>query len=204
MGWEDRAISVPKAQRAALAAIRTDSADPWAHLGLAGAYVYQGRLQDALAEFEQALSLNPNFAPALAYYGQMLSWVGRCEDGVEAARRALRLSPHDPFSAVVAYLAAGAEFLGGNYNEAMQLSREAIRQHPDFVGAYRVLTVAAVMTGETELAKVSLQELRRLQPNISLEWIVEQVNVRRDDRNSEVFRSARERYLEAFRRAGLE
>jgi TolB-like protein len=69
MGWEDGAISVPRAERAALAAIRADSEDPWAHLALAGVNVYQGRLQDALAEFEEALSLNPNFAPALAYYG---------------------------------------------------------------------------------------------------------------------------------------
>jgi tetratricopeptide (TPR) repeat protein len=98
-------------------------------------YAYLGRLQDALAEFEQTLSLNPNFALGLAYYGQMLSWVRRCEDGIIAARRALRLSPRDPFSAIVAYLAAGAEFLGGHYHEAMRLAREAIRQRPDFVGA---------------------------------------------------------------------
>jgi TolB-like protein len=204
MGWEEGAISVPMAERAALAAIRADSADPWAHLGLAGVYVYQGRLQEALAEFEQALSLNPNFAPALAYYGQMLSWVGRWEEGIIAARRALRLNPRDPFSAIVAYLAAGAEFLGGNYPEAMRLAREAIRQRPDIVAAYRVLTVAAVMAGEIELAKASLQDLRRVQPNISLDWITQLVPVMGGERDSEAFRGARELYLEAFRRAGLE
>ena len=36
MGWEDMTISVPVAERAALAAIRADSEDPWAHLALAG------------------------------------------------------------------------------------------------------------------------------------------------------------------------
>jgi tetratricopeptide (TPR) repeat protein len=134
----------------------------------------------------------------------MLSWAGRCEDGIIAARRALRLSPRDPFSAIVAYLAAGAELVGGNYQEAMRLAREAIRQRPDFVGVYRVLTAAAVMAGEIAVAKASLQELRRAQPNVSLAWIAEHIPVAQDERDSEAFRRARESYLDAFRRAGLD
>jgi tetratricopeptide (TPR) repeat protein len=134
----------------------------------------------------------------------MLSWVGRHEDGISAARRALRLSPRDPFSAIVAYLAAGAEFLAGNYHEATRLAREALRQRPDFAGAYRVLTAAAAMAGEIELAKASLQELRRAQPNLSLDWIAEQVPVTQDERDLEAFRSARALYVEAMRRVGLE
>jgi TolB-like protein/cytochrome c-type biogenesis protein CcmH/NrfG len=203
MGWEDRTISVPLAERAALAAIRADGEDSWAHCALAGVHVWLGRSEDALAEFEQALSLNPNFALASAYYGQMLSWAGRSEDGIIAARRALRLSPRDPYSAMVANLAASAEFLGGNYHEAVRLAREAIRQRPDFVGVYRVLAAAAVMAGEIALAKASLQELRRAQPNISLAWIAEHLPVTQDERHSEAFRRARELYLEALRRAGL-
>jgi TolB-like protein/cytochrome c-type biogenesis protein CcmH/NrfG len=204
MGWEDRTISVPVAERAALAAIRADSEDPWAHIALAGVYVYVGRFEDALAEFEQALSLNPNFGPALAYYGQILCWVGRCEEGISAARRALRLGPRDPFSAIIAYLAGGAECVAGNYHEAIRLAREAIRQRPDFVAAYRVLTVSAVMAGEIELAKASLRELRRAQPNISLAWIAEHIPVIQYERDSEALRRAREVYLESFRRAGLD
>jgi len=86
----------------------------------------------------------------------------------------------------------------------MRLAREAIRQRPDFGAAYRVLTAAAAMAGDIELAKVSLQELRRAQPNISLAWIVEHVPVGQDERDSEAFHRARELYLEAFRRAGLD
>ena len=81
LGWEDRTISIPRAERAALSAVRADNEDPWGHVGLAGVYVYLGRLEDALAEFEQALSLNPNFALALAYYGSDTvlgrTWRGR-------------------------------------------------------------------------------------------------------------------------------
>jgi hypothetical protein len=59
-----------------------------------------------------------------------------------------------------------------------------------------VLTVAAGMTGQIELARTALQELRRTQPNISLAWIATQLPWKLD--------ADREHYLEGFRRAGLE
>ena len=97
-----------------------------------------------------------------------LCYSGRWQEGDEAARRALRLSPRDPFSAVYYGIAAYAQYLGRNYDEAMRLSREALRQRSDFVGAHRVLTAAAGMAGDGDTAKAALQELRRAQPNISL------------------------------------
>jgi hypothetical protein len=77
----------------------------------------------------------------------------------------------------------------------MRLAREGIRQRGDFVGAHRVLTAAAGIAGRNEVAKAALQELRRVQPNISLEWIAKEMPIKQD--------AEREHYLEGFRRAGL-
>ncbi|HEY5131500.1 MAG TPA: winged helix-turn-helix domain-containing protein, partial [Bradyrhizobium sp.] len=128
MGWADMAKSAPIAERAALAAILVDSEDPWAHHALGCAYLFTRRFEDSLAEFELALRLNPNFSMAQGYYGLALSYSGRWEEAVAAARRALRLSPRDPFSAVYCGIAAYAHFIGRDYDEAMRLAREGIRQ----------------------------------------------------------------------------
>jgi len=77
MGWADLAISMPIAERAALAAIRADGEDPWAHLALALVYLFGRRFDDALAEMELALRLNPNFSLAQGYYGLLLCYCGR-------------------------------------------------------------------------------------------------------------------------------
>jgi hypothetical protein len=74
-------------------------------------------------------------------------------------------------SALYCGIAAYAEFLGRNYDEAMRLARDGIRQRGDFVGAHRVLTAAAGMAGQEEIATAALHGLRRAQPNISLAWI---------------------------------
>ena len=117
---------------------------------------------------------------------------GEVQEGDLAARRALRLSPRDPFSAVYYGIASYAQFLGCNYDEAMRLAREAIRQRDDFVGAHRVLTAAAGMAGQDKVAKASLQALQRVQPNISLAWLTNQMPIKLD--------GDRKHYLDGFRR----
>jgi TolB-like protein len=196
MGWADMDAVVPIAERAARAAILADSEDPWAHYALGNVYLFVRRFDDSLAEFELALRLNPNFSLAQGYYGLVLSYCGRWKEGDLAARRALRLSPRDPFSALYCGIAAYAQFVGRNYEEAMRLSREGIRQRADFVGAHRVLTAAAGMAGQKGVAKAALEELRRAQPNISLAWIASQMPIKLDEE--------REHYLEGFRRGGLD
>ena len=196
MGWETMAAALPVAERAALAAIRADSEDPWAHYALAGVYLFHRRFDDSIAEYELALQLNPNFSPARGYYGVALTYCGRWEEGDRAARHALRLSPRDPFAAIYCGVAAYSQFVGANYDEAIRLSREALRQRHDFVGAHRVLTAAAGKAGLDDVATEALRELRRAQPNISLAWIASDMPFKRD--------ADREHYLDGFRRAGLE
>jgi TolB-like protein len=196
MGWEDMASAMPIAERAAAVAILSDSEDPWAHLALGNVYLFARRFDDSLAELEWALRLNPNFSLAQGYYGLTLAYCGRWEEAAAAAQRALRLSPHDPLAAVYCGIAAYAQFVGRNYDEAIRLAREGVRQRADFVGAHRVLTAAAGMAGRSDIAKTALQELRRAQPNISLGWIAGQMPIQHN--------AEREHYLEGFRRAGLD
>ncbi len=196
MGWADMDAVVPTAERAALAAIRADGEDPWAHYALGNVYLFTRRFDDSLAEFEQALQLNPNFSLAQGYYGLALAYCGRWQEADLAASRALRLSPRDPFSAIYCGIAAYSQYVGHNYDEAMRLARESIRLRNDFVGGHRVLTAAAGMAGQNEAAKAALLELRRAQPNICIDWIVNQMPFKRD--------VDRSHYVEGFRRAGMQ
>jgi len=194
MGWEDRSV-VPLAEQAALAATRTDGEDSWAHHALGCAHLMARRFEDSLAQFETALWLNPNFSLAQCYYCVALAYNGRWREAEEAAQRALRFSPRDPLSALYYGAASYAQFVGRNYDKAIQLARESIRLRPDFTGAHRVLTAAAGMAGQSELAAAALRELRLAQPGISIAWIASQMPIKLDP--------DMHHYLEGFRRAGL-
>jgi TolB-like protein len=194
MGWSDRTIA-PHAERAALAAIEADGEDPWAHHALGCSHLFARRFDDAIAAFETALRLNPAFSLAQCYYCVTLAYSGRWQDAEQAVRRALRFSPRDPLSALYHGAASYAQFVGRNYDKAMQFARESIRLRSDFVGAHRVLTASAGMAGQTEVAAAALHELLRVQPDVSIAWIASQMPIKHD--------ADREHYLEGFRRAGL-
>jgi TolB-like protein/cytochrome c-type biogenesis protein CcmH/NrfG len=195
MGWQELSRVIPVAERAALAAIRADSEDAWAHYALASVYLFQGRFDDCIAEFELALRLNPNFSPARGLYGVALSYRGRWEEGDRAAREALKFSPRDPFAAIYCGVAAYCQYVGKNYAEAIRLSREALRQRADFVGGHRVLTASLGMEGGADAAKAALEGLRRAQPNISLAWLASGLPFEHE--------ADKAHYLEGFARAGL-
>ena len=195
MGWVDLATVAPIAERAALKAVQIDASDAWAHTALGSVYLTTRRRDDALSELELALQLNPNFALAQAYYSLVLTHCGRMGESYEAALRAIRLSPRDPSLAIYYAIAAYARFVERDYQEAIALARIAVRQRGDLVAAYRILVVAAGMAGESELASNALQEVRRAQPNISLDWIAKELPWTSE--------ADREHYLEGFRRAGL-
>ena len=185
-----------EAERTALAAIRADSEDAWAHHALGAFYLITKRFDDSLAEFELALRLNPNFSHTLTYYAAALGFCSRWEEAVAAARRAIRLSPRDHFLALPYGSACFAQYIGRNYEEAIRLARISVRLRNDYAGAHRVLTAATGMSGDADAAAAALQELRRAQPNISLAWVESHVPIQHAD--------DLEHYLEGFRRAGLD
>ncbi len=195
MGWEGMPQAVPAAERAALAAIRADSEDAWAHYALASVYLFNRRFDDCIAEFELALRLNPYFSPARGLYGVALSYRGRWEEGDRAAKQALRFSPRDPFAGIYYGVAAYCQYVGRNYEEAARLARESLRQRADFVGAHRVLTASLAMSGHVKAAAAALEGLRVAQPNLSLAWLSSEMPFEHE--------ADKAHYLEGFRRAGL-
>jgi TolB-like protein/cytochrome c-type biogenesis protein CcmH/NrfG len=194
-GWVELAKVAQIAERAALKAVQIDDSDAWAHTALGSVYFSTRRRDDAVSEFELALRLNPNFCLAQGYYALVLTYCGRTQESYEAALRAIRQSPRDPSLGIYYGVASYARFVERDYPESIALARIAVRQHGDFAAAYRMLTVAAAMAGDAGLASSALQELRRTQPSISLDWIAKELPWTSDE--------ARDHYLEGFRRAGL-
>ena len=158
-------------------------------------YLITRRFDDSLAEFELALRLNPNFSQAQNYYAAALGFCGRWEEGVEAARRAIRLSPRDPFLALSYGSACLAQFIGRNYEEAMRLARTAIRLRSDFAGAHRVLTAAAGMAASRGRCRCASGASPRAAQRFAA-WVASHVPIKHD--------ADRDHYLEGFRRAGLD
>ena len=186
---------MPRAAELAKRALAISPRSPLAHFANAEALRAQGRSEEAIPEYETALASNRNWVEAIAALGWCKFFAGDLDEVIPLHELAIRLSPRDPSLAIYYGIAGYARFMTQQYDEAVALAREAIRHRGDLTGAYRVLTVSAAMSGDTQTAAAALAELRRTQPSISLAWIATQLPWRSD--------ADREHFLEGFRRAGL-
>ena len=197
MGWMDMAAAMPIAERAALAAIRADSEDPWAHHALGHVYLFARRFEDSLAEFELALRLNPNFALAQGF----LRPVAVLQRPLAGGRRG---------RAARAAAEPARSLFGGllRHRRLCPVPRRATTTRRCGCRARRCASAATssariacsppppAWPGRTMSRRLRSRSCRRAQPNISLAWIAEHMPIRQDD--------DREHYLEGFRRAGLD
>jgi tetratricopeptide (TPR) repeat protein len=200
MGWESSESALAFASDAAHKALFLDADEPWAHVALGYVLAWSRRAEDAIVEYEKALTLNPNLAIAHWLLALACCYLGRGEDALAHGDQAERLSARDLLArgnaGVSNNVRAMACFIAGRYREGIGFARKAIIESPNLTPAYRALVLNCALAGEIDEAKAALQTLKRFVPDISLQWIREVVPyVRAEDR---------QRYLEGFQLAGLE
>jgi adenylate cyclase len=199
-GWEPRESGLALALQAAHLALLQDAEEPWAHASLGFAFVLERRVEDAIAQYEKALALNPNFAFVYTMLGAALCYLGRGEEAMEQIDTAERLSPRDLLSrgnrGANNIIRAAACLVAARYRHGVDFARKALFEAPSSTPAYRQLIVNCALGGDLEQAKAALRDLKRLQPDISLRWIEEWLPFVRTEE--------RWKYMEGFRLAGLE
>jgi len=98
-GWMvDRAEERAAAARLALQAVQLGKEDAIAlSMGGFALALVMGEVEDGAAFIDQALILNPNLATGWLLSGWVNTWLGEHEVTIDRAKRAIRLSPLDPF-----------------------------------------------------------------------------------------------------------
>jgi serine/threonine protein kinase/tetratricopeptide (TPR) repeat protein len=87
----------PEAKECAQRAVRLDAMLAEAHAALAKAtHIFDWDRATAEKQFQQAITLNPNYASAHQWYAELLSWSGRHDAALTEMRRAMELDPFSP------------------------------------------------------------------------------------------------------------
>jgi tetratricopeptide (TPR) repeat protein len=151
------------------------------------------KYDEAIAQVERAISLNPNDASNLLRRGFVLVNAGKPEEAISALKYARRLNPA-PWPHYLLQLAT-AYRLTGQYKEAIETAKEALRHTPDNMSIYVQLASTYIMMGREEDARKAATEVMRISPKFSLEWYATTIYFKN--------RVDADRTIESLRRAGL-
>ena len=136
--------------------------DNWlAHHSLGHAFRNEGRLDEAIVEYQAGLAIQPR--PEIRYIlGKTLSERGRYEEAVEQFSELVRLYPEDVSALIQLGIARARQ---GKPDEAARVLSEAVRIQPGDAAAHNSLGNVLAEQGKPEEAVRQFEEAARLKPD---------------------------------------
>lgn len=195
---DDRAVRLASAETNAIKALSLAPGHAFAHLVLGSFYSAVDRNDEAIAEFEHALTLDRNLVYAHALIGMAKTALGRAAEAEAHYREALRLSPRD-VSAHHWMSSAGTSKLHlGRDEEAVVWFRRAIEANRNFAFTHLSLAAALAHLGRVDEAHAAVSAGLALEPGFTIS------RFRAGARSADpVYIAGRERIYQGMRWAGV-
>jgi adenylate cyclase len=183
--------TLQRSDQLASTAVQLDASLPQAHTMLGAVLIFKRRHEEAIAEYEQAFALNPNFSDH--GFGLCLVFAGRPQRAIETMQASTRLEPFRNATRL-AYM-GNAHYMLGQYEEAVTPLSESARLMPNLRITPLWLAAAYAQLGRLDEARAAADEVRRIEPGFTIErWKVTAVYKRPEDA---------ERLFDGIRKAGL-
>ena len=145
-------------------AIALDDNDADVHRILAAVSIVRNDFTRAGYHQDRALALNPNYDLVVVQMGELFTWLGQAEEGVDWIRKAMKLNPHHP-ARFWSHLGK-AYFVGRQYGQAieafMHMANLDTLQHGFLAASYAWL-------GDKTAAAAHVGRMRELDGKLDLE-----------------------------------
>ena len=148
--------------RLSLRALAEAPSNALAHFARGQVLRVQGRLDEAISEYETVLASDRNWVKAIFALGQCKMFAGSIEETIPLVERAIRLSPRDPGLAVWYSQIGFVHLLQKRTDDAIVWLEKARNANPDLSYVHADLAAAYGLNGEIERAATELAEASRL------------------------------------------
>ena len=130
------------------------------------------RPNDALRVANAGLDLDSNDALLFAWRSSAETYLGQFEQAILDVQQAMRLSPRDPRISNWHNLMADAELGLSHFDAAIEAASKSIDAGFRVFYPYLNLAAAHALKGDMDRAKAALAEARRLNPKLSVKWLM--------------------------------
>ncbi|MGH6796946.1 MAG: tetratricopeptide repeat protein [Roseiarcus sp.] len=139
-----------------------------------GFYLSESRRPgEGLAAAAAGLAINPNFVMLFAPRIIAELGLGHFEQAKADAQRAMRLSPREPLIGFFHLLMGEAELGVGRTDTAIDQYSQALNFGFRTYSAYAHLAAVYALAGKMDEAHTTLAEARRLNPKLTVKWMIE-------------------------------
>ena len=172
---------------------------PMAHSIASALYAAKGRYDEAIAQSNRSILLDPNSAIGFKGLGRILNKSGRPAEGLEVIKKATRLDPRGDDGGDDTYRIGESLFLLGRYDEAVKMFLTYVNRSGDEEWGSLLLAANYAQLGRTKEAQAAIARFdeirakRGLRPYTLAEF---------DD--WAFAPSVREQYRESLRKAGMQ
>jgi adenylate cyclase len=197
----DPRADLKRADELASRAIAVDANNPSGHLAKGVVLRVERRFDDAIAEFERTLALDPNVAEAYGGLGFIYSDIGQYEKAIEFFDKAIRISPQNQELAFWYTGKGGAYFGLQQYDLAIEWERRTIAINPNFASSLATLVAALALTGH-EVEARDVEQRRAALSKVKSVALVKKAFAPPPSADPRV-RATFDRRIEGLRKAGM-
>ena len=165
---DDREARLAAAETAIAKVLSLRPNDALAHEIMGGIRIETKRVDQGVAEFEQALALDPNLASAHGLMGLAKIFIGHPEETGAHEDEALRLSPRDSFAWLWLHFAGAAQMTMGAEEAAVALYRRSIENNRTNPLTHFFLAATLANLGQLEEARAEAKAGLALDPGFSI------------------------------------
>jgi adenylate cyclase len=188
---EDRKSSLHLGLEMAKKAIELADGDWYGHMVYGQALMNTRAYEQALAQYDRAIALNPANARLLAFSALPLTFLGRPDPAIIRLQTAMRLNPF--YDWVPTQLMGQALYLKQEYEQSALRLEEAAKRNPKFIGNLWWRAAAYAQLGRTDEARALVNRILKQKPNSSITGSFIKISDK----------AAMERLRDGWRKAGI-
>ena len=172
LGWTDTpADSLRRALELAQKGEATGKVGASFHTTMNMIYMLKGKYDEAIAEGEKAIAMEPNAAGHYFWLARVLRYAGRPNEAIANVNKAMRLHPYYP--AYYLLDLGGAYDMGGQYSEALatwnKLLERSLKGEFFPLFAHEWLAITYGRLGQPEKARAHVDEILKINPKYAAE-----------------------------------
>jgi adenylate cyclase len=181
-----------RAHQLAGKAVQLDPNLPQAYASLCPVLATKRQHDAAIAAFEKAMALNPNYTDWR--FAFVLVLAGLPARAIEVLQALMRLDPF--YGPLAPHWLGRAHYALKEYPQALAALRECAVRAPNYRSVHLWLTATHVRLGQLEEARIEAAEVMRLDPKFTVNGSAKRMLTYKNEQDAEDI-------LEALRRAGL-